>query len=278
MSTEWVKTHPRVVVLTVTVLITSLYPGAVRACWYEEPTIWGTIEAMSPAQLAGTLVLLGLLALCVAVAVSCGHSILHAVRQTRDYESRALSALFYSRIDEAIDVAALFPSSPVAAVVTASVERTPYRATEAPLRLKVSKPAFQRAVVAQTISLKRRLWVLSAIGWSSPVIGLAITLLPEWRYGTDRMLPFCFGLLIAAPALWFHKGLSAVVELLLQKTERISQSIIEQIGDQTGAPIDKQKDHRALFGSCNPSSNSITISGSVLPTLISKPSSSTRTI
>lgn len=240
-SSERPKT--RSAVIAVIFIIAASNPAG--ACVYEEPTVWQTIERMSVDQLAGTLILLGLLALLVTIALSRGRAIFRAVRQTRAYESRALTALFYNRVDEAVSVCALFPSSPVAAVVTASFQQSRSLPGSTPRCLRPSKPAFQRAVVAQTIALKRWLWILAAIGWSSPVIGLATALVPSTHYGSGPPLPFCFGLLIAAPALWLHRGLSGEVELLLCETDRMSLSIIDQIGDQIRAPIDIQTDHGA---------------------------------
>jgi biopolymer transport protein ExbB/TolQ len=211
-------------------IITESTPAG--ACVYEEPTVWQTIQRMSVEQLAGTLILFGLLALLVAIAISRGRAIFRAVRQTRAYESRALTALFYNRVEEAVSVCALFPSSPVAAVVTASFQQSHPLPVSAPRCLRPSKPAFQRAVVAQTIALRRWLWILAAIGWSSPVIGLATVLVPSTHFGGGPPLPFCFGLLIAVPAVWLHRGLACEVELLLFETDRMSLSIVDQISDQ----------------------------------------------
>jgi biopolymer transport protein ExbB/TolQ len=275
MSTAGIRRYLQPVVTIIIVSIVASRPNTVTACPVYEPTLWEVIETMNGAHLAGMLLLLSQFALLAILGVRCGRAILRAGKQTRDYESQALSALYYNQVERAISVGATCPASPMAAVVTASLERSRYQSGDAPLRL--CKLAFQRTVVEQTASLKRKLWVLSAIGWSSPIIGLATMLLPT-QYERDMTIPFCFGLLIAALAVWLHKWLSAEVDILLQKTDRVSLSIVEQIVEQTAEPIDKQKDHRALFGSCDRSSNSITISGSVLPTLICKPSSSTRTI
>lgn len=51
-------------------------------------------------------------------------------------------------------------------------------------------------------------------------------------------LTFGIGLLIAAPALWLHRGLSGEVELLLFETDRMSLSIIDQVRDQIRDPCD----------------------------------------
>ena len=216
------------------------------ACRYAEPTVWESIELMSVGELAMTLVLVAFLALLVTISVSRGRAILRAARQTRDYECRALTALYYDRAEEAVDASTQFPSSPVAAAVRASFLESASisRSTSRPLHS--SKPAFQRTVIAQTIELKQRLWVLAAIAWSSPVLGLATALANSGPYSLH--IPFCFGLLIAAPALWLHRGLSGEVELLLFESDRMSLSIIDQIDDQMRA-IDKHKDDGALFGS-----------------------------
>lgn len=213
---------------------------------YEEPTIWETVERMSVGQLAGMLILFGLFAVLLTVALMRCRAIVGAAKQTRAYETRVLTALFYDRIDEAIRVSTLFSASPVAAVVSASLQGSRSAPNSLAGTIKPSKPAFQRAVVAQSIALKRWLWVLAAIGWSSPAIGLATALVPSTHYyGGGPPLPFCLGLLIAVPALWMHKGLAGEVELLLIETDRMSLSIIDQIADQTAAQIDKHGSHGA---------------------------------
>ena len=224
----------------VAVIFIVMASNPTEACVYAEPTVWQTLERMNVEQLAGTLTLFGLLALLVTIALSQGRAIFRAVRQTRAYESRALTALFYNRVEEAVSVCALFPSSPVAAVVSASFQQPLSLPGSASSCLSPSKPAFQRAIVAQTIALRRWIWILAAIAWSSPVIGLATVLVPSTQYGGGPPLPFCFSLLIAAPALWVHKGLAGEVDLLLFETDRMSLSIVDQIGDQISAPIDKQ--------------------------------------
>jgi biopolymer transport protein ExbB/TolQ len=216
------------------------------ACRYTDPTVWETIERMSVGELAVTLVLLAFLALLVTISFSRGRAILRAVRQNRGYECRALTALYYERPEEAVSVCALFPSSPVATVVTASFVKSPLSSGSTSRPLGSSKPAVQRAVIAQTIGLKQRLWILAAIAWSSPVLGLATALANSGPYSV--YLPFCFGLLIAAPALWLHMGLSGEVELLLFETDRMSLSIIDQIDNQMRT-IDKPKGDGALFDS-----------------------------
>jgi len=238
---EWAKSR---LALAPLIFIIAFSNGAsgVKACEFGEPSVWETIQRMSVDQLAGTLILLGFLALLATIALSQGRAILRAVNQTRTFESRVLTALFYNRVEEAVNVCSLFPSSPVAAVVTATVEQSRGLPGSTPRCRTPSKPAFQRAVVAQTIGLKRRLWILGAIAWSSPVIGLATALMPSTHYGGGPPLPLCFGLLIAAPALWLHRGLSGEVELLLLETDRMSLSIIDQIDAQIHAPIDKETD------------------------------------
>jgi hypothetical protein len=215
------------------------------ACPYTEQTVWENIERMSFGDLTVTLVLLGFLALLVTISLSRGRAILRSIRQTRCYESRALTALYYDRAQEAVCACALFPSSPVAAVVSANFTKSPSFAPSASRPLSSSKPAVQRAVIAQTIALKKGLWILAAIAWSSPVLALA-TVLNSSSYTVN--IPLYLGLLVSPPAIWLHKALLDEVELLLFETDRMSFSIIAQIENQMRA-IDKPKGDEALFGS-----------------------------
>ena len=237
------KKFPAVTVL-ILIIVTSSPAATVTYCFqYEDPTVWEIIERMSVDQLAGTLILFGFLVLLAITGISRGREVFRAVKQTRAYESRALTALFYNRVEEAVSVCALFPSSPVAAVVIASVQQSPTKSI--PGGLLASKAAFQRAVVAQTISLRRGLWMLAAIGWTSPAIGLATMLAPFTHYSSGPPLPFCLSLMIAAPALWLHKALIDKVDVLLIETDRVSLSIIEQIDEQTLSAIDKHNNIEA---------------------------------
>ena len=273
-----------VVVLVALIATTGSDSDTVEACPIGEPTVLNTVERMTTGDFTGTLILLSLFLGLITLTFIRGRVIFRAVRQTRSYEREALSALFIGRFEEALRIGSQFPASPVAAVVAASFEQSQYFSHSNSSPLRSSRTAFQRAALTQIIALKRSLWMLAAIGGSVPVLGLANVLLSSSDSDRSSALLLGVGLLVSVPALWLFLGLASEVELLVQRIDRLATSIIDQIVKQASAttipayPIDKAWDHRALFGACDLSSASITISGSVLPTLIYKPSSSTRTI
>lgn len=198
----------------------------------EDATIWGAIQRMALDQLLGMLLLFGFLIALIGVGWVRYRAISSAVKQSRTYESRVLSALFYDCIDEAISVAAFFPKSPLAVVVGESI-----RAATRLERLNASRWALHRAIVSQATVLKKWLWILSAIGWTSPVVGLVTALSPSAHHITGPPLPLCFGLVIAIPAIWAHRGLSAQTDSLLFETDRVSLSIVEQMAEQIEATV-----------------------------------------
>ena len=221
-------------------LIASSSSYAAIGCVYGEDdlTIWQRIGLAGADQMIGTFVLFGFLIALISVGLKQCRVIAAAVSQSRLYQSRVLNALFYNRLDEAASVAALYPMSPMAGVVRASMEGT-RSFSHSPLRItKPSRAAFERAVVAQTNNLKRGLWVLSAIGWTSPVAGLITALAPSARHGSGAPFPLMFGLAIAIPAIWLSRGLSFQVDSLLFEAERMSLSIIDQMADLPDGTFD----------------------------------------
>lgn len=201
----------------------------------ETPMMWQTIERIGSEQLIGLLLLTGLLAALAIVGLRCFQTIASAVNQSREYESRVLTALHYNRVDEAINAVDSFPNSPVAAVVSASLGHAPSASFGKP-----ANPAFHRALIAQTDRLKRSLWVLAAIGWSSTSVGLITSLMRD-SYSYGPPVPLCIGLVIAVPAIWLYRGLSSQVDLLLFETDRMSLSIVDQIAEQLDATFDNDR-------------------------------------
>jgi biopolymer transport protein ExbB/TolQ len=224
------------------VLIASQEAQAVSQCRGPvEDTAWGTIERMGSDQLIGTLVLVGLLVTLAIVGVRRLRATTSAVRQSREYESRALTALYFNRVDEAVNAADSFPSSPVAAVVSASLQGPSSYARSGVDPCKPDRSAFNRALIAQTHKFKRGLWVVAAIGWSSPVVGLVTALGPSTINASQPPVPLLLGLAIAIPAIWLYKGLSSEADLLLFETDRMSLSIVDQIADQLEAGFDNEE-------------------------------------
>jgi biopolymer transport protein ExbB/TolQ len=195
---------------------------------YESFRFWSVIERMDIYELTGTVLLLSLLVISVAVIAERCSTYARAIKQSRAYESRALTALYYNHPDEAITATSSFPKSPVAAVVRATLD------VSSPETAKPSWPAFHRAVVAQTRAISRSLWALTAIGWCSPPLGLLVALESTYHYSQSQFGLFV-GLAIALPAISMHKYLSSQAESLILETDRMSLSIVEQLSSQLGA-------------------------------------------
>ena len=182
----------------------------------------------------GGLFLLGLLLIIlIAVGVERWVTLAQAMIQSRAFERRALTALFYNRVEEIESSAILFPESPVAMVVTASLPgSTGSNPGQARISRRHTESGFQRALMAQTLILRKRLWTLAAIGWSSPVIGLIAALGPSSSRSFDPPLSLILGLAIAVPAIWLHCGLRFRADTLLLAADKMSRSIIDQIKEQ----------------------------------------------
>jgi hypothetical protein len=155
-----------------------------------------------------------------------------------------LTSLYYKRVDEAIYAAEWFPNSPVAAVVSASLQ-WPARHSDIGVNFGgPANPAFHRALFTQQNRLKRSLWVLTAIGWSSAGLGLITSLLSPDSYSSGPPIPLCLGLGIAIPAIWLYRGTSSEADLLLFETDRMSLSLVDQIGEQLGGALcDRHYEH-----------------------------------
>lgn len=196
-----------------------------------EPTLWEALETMGSDQLIGTLLPAGLLAGLIILGFRCLRVTASAFKQSRAYESRALTALYFNRVDEAINAADSFPRSPVASVVSATFKKPSTYSRAGVNSFKPNKVAFDRALIAETHELKRGLWVVAAIGWSSAVVGLIAALGPSAIHSSGPPFPLLLGLGIAVPAIWLYKGVSSQAEWLLFETDRMASSIVHQIGE-----------------------------------------------
>jgi len=201
----------------------------------DDFTVISAIELMTWGQLLGMMLLFGFFITFVVTGVAKYRAISSAVTQSRLYESQALSALFLNRVDQAIKVAVLFPRSPLAVVVEESV-----RAVRVLEGVNAARWVLDRAIASQATSLRAGLWVLSAIGWTSPMVGLITVLKPLAYSAAESPVGLSFGLMIAIPAIWLHRGLSAEVESLLLETDRMSISIVDQIAEQLSGRFDNQ--------------------------------------
>jgi biopolymer transport protein ExbB/TolQ len=195
-----------------------------------DDSVWQTIERIGIDQVIGLLLIVALAIALAIIGLRCLRAIASAVKESRAYESRVLTSLYYNRVDEAVNAVDSFPNSPVAAVVSASLQ---WSARSSPVGGNFGKPAnpaFHRALIAQTERLKRSLWLLTAVGWSSTAVGLITSLLRD-GYSSGPPVPLCLGLGVAVPAIWLYRGLSSRADLLLFETDRMSLSIVDQIGE-----------------------------------------------
>lgn len=194
-------------------------------------------------ELLGMMLLFGFLITLVVIGTGRYRAISSASKQSRLYESRVLTALFYDRVDEAMSIAASFPMSPLAVVVDESV-----RAGNKLERLSASKRALPRAIISQVALLKRGLWIIAAIGGTSPIVGLITALSATTRYAVGPPLTLCLGLMIVIPAVWLYSGLSAEIELQLLETERMSVSIVDQMAEQLAGQLVDRFDNQSSVG------------------------------
>lgn len=169
-----------------------------------------------------------------------------AGKQTKEFKSRIDTAIHESEVEEAIGVAPLYPASPVAAVVSASLSAQP--CCSGGIRtLKPSMQARHRAIVFETEDLKRGLWALAGLGWAVPLVGFlifitgVITALNGMRAaeGTgiaaiagslaESLVPMVVSTLIAIPIVWSHRYFASKVDTFSLEMDRLSLAIIDQI-------------------------------------------------
>jgi biopolymer transport protein ExbB/TolQ len=227
--------------------------GEFRSCFGGRPedlTLWGMIQNNEP--VIPTLILIGMAAYSLELIAERWFTIVIARRQSLSYLLRVGAALFHKRFEEAAALSVEYPRSPVAFAVLAFVR------SNSNDRSDPGNPCMQewrRALVIKSTELKRRIWTLGAIGWSAPLVGalfasLRITQTFQSWYaagGTSFALAadeianaawgISFSIVIAVPAIWSYRYLSAQTETLLLEMESLSLSVIEQLTDQRSGVI-----------------------------------------
>lgn len=96
-----------------------------------------------------------------------------AGKQSKEFKARIATAIHENQVEEAIGIAALYPASPVAVVVSASLSAEPC-CSGGMRKTMPSMRARHRAIVFETEDLKRGLWALAAMGWAVPLVGFLI--------------------------------------------------------------------------------------------------------
>jgi hypothetical protein len=124
------------------ILMTCRDATAVTNCFgaSRDDSVWATIERIGSEQLIGMVLLVGLAVALAIISLRRFRGVAAAVRESRAYESRVLTSLYYNRVDEAINAVESFPSSPVAAVVSASLQwsKSHWKWTESLSRLSAA--------------------------------------------------------------------------------------------------------------------------------------------
>jgi biopolymer transport protein ExbB/TolQ len=170
-----------------------------------------------------------------------------ANRQSREFKFKVATALQENRVEEAINLAAFYPESPVASVVNASLRHNPADSYGGVNELKPSMQARQRAIVFITEDLKRGLWRLAAIGWTVQLVGIFLlisgVIIALHGLGAaegagiiyiagalaEALWATIFSILVALPIIWSHKYFAAKADSFILEMDKLSLAIIGQI-------------------------------------------------
>lgn len=218
----------------------------------EDFYVCGGFQALSVQHVATLLFLFFMSLFCFAVMADRWLRYTLAGKQTKEFISGIAISLHENRVDDAIAIAALYPASPVASVVSAGLSDQRCF-SENPL--KPSMQARHRAIVFETEDLRRGLWALAALGWILPLVGFflfvtdVIMALSGMRAaegtgmaaiaGTlaESLLPTVFSTLVAIPLIWSNSYFKARVEAFSLEMDRLSLAIIDQIVNQEQAVL-----------------------------------------
>lgn len=208
---------------------------------------WGVLQKLRLERM-GVFLFLCVMSLC-SFAIMVDRWLIYTLagKQSKEFKSRIGTAIHENRIGEAIGIAALYPASPVAAVVSASFSNQSGCVRGGINTLRPSLQARHRVIVFETQELKRGLWTLAALGWSVPLVGLFLFITGvimalngmKAAEGTgmasiagglaESLWPTAFCTVLAIPVIWTHKYFSSKVETFSLEMNRLSLAIIDQI-------------------------------------------------
>jgi len=226
----------------------------------EDIYVWGVVQKMRWERLYAFLILGLMVSYSFALIAERFLTYSLASKQSRDFVSGLTAALQQNRVVDAISLAALYPESPLAAVVDASFQ---HRDGD---DLRPSMHARQRSIVFVTQSLKRGLWSLEAFGWTVPLLsmflcvsGIALTLKGMIAAeGTgisaiagglaESLWPTGFAMLATIPIVWSHRYFASKVGTFLLEMDKLSLAIVNEIVDR----------HRSILSGPPSSPRSIT--------------------
>lgn len=227
----------------------SCLPGANCSCFQgsEDINLWGVVRKNSSIKALAYIALFVLLAYAIGIVVERWLTYYYAEQHTREFTAKMTAAIYGNRIDEAKNLAALFPQSPLAVVVQASLQQANPSGEGETSRPAPSMEARLYAITVKTEELKRGLWNLSAVGSTVPLISFFIFIvsLIEALQGTryaggayadsladglrDAIWPAIFSILVGVPVIWFRKYFAARLDTLLTQMDRLSLAFLSQI-------------------------------------------------
>ncbi len=226
----------------------------------EDINLYGMFYKMDWMNIFGYALLFVLSLYAFAIIFERGLKYSAASRESHKFKAAIAEALSDNRYEEAIRAATLYPESPVAAVLSASLQNE----QGAFDRIKPSMHARQRAIVLRTEELQRGLWQLGALGWTVPLVGffLFITSVINTFHGiyssggsslsavaiylVEALWATVFSILVAIAVIWAHKFFTSKVESFTLEMDKLSLAIIGQIADHRQHFFQPETDNRNI--------------------------------
>jgi biopolymer transport protein TolQ len=211
---------------------------------------WGVYQKVRWERIYAYTLLFLLSLWCFALMIERWITYTRAGNQSSEFKSRVYAAIYGNRFEDAINIAALYPESPVAAVVSASLQIEFDHLNNRARSIKAPMWARQHAIVSITEDLKRGLWMLAALGWTMLLTGvfLFVSGLINALHGlraaegthiypiagslAEALWATIFTMLVSIPIIWSHKYFASKVETFSLEMERLSLAITDQIASQ----------------------------------------------
>lgn len=213
----------------------------------EDICVWGVLQKLRWERICAFLFLCVMSLSCFALMIDRWLIYTLAGKQSKEFKSRIATAIHENRVEEAIGIAALYPASPVAAVVSASLSNQSRCSGGGMSTLRPSMQARHRAIILETEDLKRGLWALAALGWAVPLVGFLLFITGvimalngmKAAEGTgiaaiagglaESLWATVFSTLVAIPTIWSHRYFASRVDTFSLEMDRLSLAIIDQV-------------------------------------------------
>jgi hypothetical protein len=206
----------------------------------EDINLWGMVEKWNWELVALSVALLIAGLYCVGFIVARGLFFFQATRQSCEFKEKALEALHVGQYSRAVRLASEYPLSPLAYVISSTYgEQCGFDAGSP------SMSSRQEAIVAQTLQLKRGLWLLRAVGLAIAILALLTVCInainvSHWiregfyrpwffRAAADSLSLLVFCVLGAPVVLFAEKWFSARVEEFQLEMDRLSLAFVERV-------------------------------------------------